>query len=80
MRKDAFEWEFQNGEHLQREGINVELIRGSMFLISLYVPNVMNPYFLTISVPIVALTGGEKSSRWRKRNKSLRMRFGERVR
>jgi hypothetical protein len=51
-----------------------------MLLTSLCVLNAMSPYSLTISVPIVALTKGEKSSRWRKRNKSLRMMLGESVR
>jgi hypothetical protein len=32
----------------------------------------MSPYFLTISVPIVVLTKGERSSRWGKRNKPVR--------
>jgi hypothetical protein len=32
----------------------------------------MNLYFLTIFVPIVELTRGKRSSRWRKRNKNLR--------
>jgi hypothetical protein len=27
VRKDVFEWEFQNGEHRQQEGISVEPIK-----------------------------------------------------
>jgi len=69
MGKDVFKWEFQKGEHHQLRGINVEPIKNYILLTSLCVLNVMNPCSLTISVPIAALIRGEKSSRWKKKNK-----------
>jgi hypothetical protein len=77
MRKDAFEWESQNGEHRRQEGINVEPIRNWALLISLCVLNAMNPYFLTTFVLIVEVTKGKRSSRWRKRNKLTKKVLGE---
>jgi hypothetical protein len=36
----------------------------------------MSPYFLTIFVLIVELTRGERSSKWRKRNKPIQKGWG----
>jgi hypothetical protein len=60
MRKDAFKWEFQNEKHHPPEGINVEPIKNYVLPTSLFVLNAMNPYFHTISVPIVVFTRGKK--------------------
>jgi hypothetical protein len=69
MGKDAFEWGYQNGEHRQREGTNVEPIRNWALLTSLCVLNATSPCFLTTFVSIAGLIKEERSSRWRKRNK-----------
>jgi len=51
-----------------------------VLLTSLCALNAMNLYSPTISVPIVVLIREKRSSRWRKRNKSLRMPSREQVR
>jgi hypothetical protein len=60
MGKDAFEWEFQKGEHQQPKGVNDEPIINWLLLTSLCVLNAMSLYSLIIFVPIVGLTKGER--------------------